>query len=72
MVNTVLLREKIENSGYKLRYVAKKIGLTYPGFLNKVNNETEFKASEIHILKTLLRLTDEEMNNIFFAAKVEL
>ena len=44
MTNTALLREKIDESGYKIRFVAKKIGITYQGFLKKINNESEFKA----------------------------
>lgn len=66
MTNTALLREKIDESGYKLRFVAKKIGITYQGFLKKINNESEFKASEIQGLKELLNLTDEERDKIFF------
>ena len=44
MTNTELLKDKIEKSGYKLKYIAEQIGITYYGFLKKVNNETEFKA----------------------------
>lgn len=66
MVNTKMLRDKISTSGYKLQFVAEKCGLTYFGFMKKVNNETEFKASEIMILKVLLNLTDKEVNQIFF------
>ena len=47
MTNSVLLRQKIDESGYKLAFVAAKCGLTYCGFLKKLNNETEFKASEM-------------------------
>lgn len=72
MVNTKMLRNKINESGYKLQYVAEKCGLTYFGFMKKVNNETEFKASEIMILRALLNLTDEEVNQIFFALVVDL
>lgn len=67
MVNTKMLRDKINDAGYKLQFVAEKCGLTYFGFMKKVNNETEFKASEIMILKVLLNLTDKEVNQIFFA-----
>ena len=66
VTNTNLLRQKITESGYKLQYVAEQLGLTYFGFMKKVNNETEFKASEIFTLKNLLHLTDEEANAIFF------
>lgn len=71
VVNTKMLRDKISTSGYKLQFVAEKCGLTYFGFMKKVNNETEFKASEIMILKVLLNLTDKEVNQIFFALDVD-
>lgn len=41
--------------------------LTYFGLMKKVNNETEFKASEIKALKDLLNLTDDDATKIFFA-----
>ena len=66
MTNTELLREKINASGYKLQFVAEKCGLTYFGLMKKVNNETEFKTSEVMILKELLHLTDDEVMEIFF------
>ena len=31
MTNTELLKEKIEQSGYKLKYVAAQLGITYYG-----------------------------------------
>lgn len=71
MTNTTLLRQKIDESGYKLQFLAEKCGLTYYGLMKKVNNETEFKASEIKVLKELLKLTNEEANKIFFAQKVD-
>lgn len=71
MTNSVLLRQKIDESGYKLVFVAAKCGLTYYGFLKKLNNETEFKISEVANLKELLHLTDAEVNVIFFAENVD-
>lgn len=71
MTNTSLLRKKIDESGYKLRFIAKQLGITYQGFLKKINNETEFKASEIQSLKELLNLTDEERDMIFFTIDVD-
>lgn len=67
MTNTELLREKIENSGYKLQFIAKSLGLTYQGLLNKINNRSEFRASEIQALYNLLGLTEKERVAIFFA-----
>ena len=69
MTNTELLNKRIEESGYKRSYIAKAIGLksTY-GLSKKVNNETEFKASEIEKLCELLNIdTLEERKAIFFA-----
>jgi len=66
MTNITMLRKKIDDSGYKVSFIAKKCGLTYHGFMKKVNNESEFKASEIQILKELLNLSDEDCNAIFF------
>lgn len=69
MTNTNLLRKKIDESGYKLRFIASKLGITYQGFLKKINNETEFKASEMQILRELLNLMDAEFEQIFFYLK---
>ena len=66
MTNTELLREKIDTCGFKLVYVAKQVGVSYQAFLKKLNNETEFKTSEVMILKELLHLTDDEVMEIFF------
>lgn len=71
MTNTSLLRKKIDESGYKLRFIASKLDITYQGFLKKINNETEFKASEMQILRELLNLTDAEFEQIFFTLNVE-
>ncbi len=66
MTNAKILRKKIDESGYKMLFVAKQIGLTYQGFLKKINNETEFKANEIQGLCILLNLSLDEKETIFF------
>lgn len=71
MTNTKLLRSKIDESGYKLRFIAKKLGITYQGFLNKINNDTEFKATEIKILCDLLDIDIQQKEVIFFTLNVE-
>ena len=60
MTDTIALREKIKESGYKLVFIANKIGLTYQGFLKKLNNDSEFKANEIQGLCDLLRIDTGE------------
>lgn len=71
LTNTEKLEQKIKDSGYRIEYVAEKCGLSSQGLLKKRNNETEFKASEILILKTLLNLTDEETNEIFLLLRLK-
>lgn len=68
MTDTKLLREKIEESGYRIAFIASACGLSYQGLLNKINNKTEFTASEIRAIKNLLQLSDSESTAIFFAA----
>lgn len=72
MTDSKLLRLKISESGYKMVYVAKKVGVTYAGLMKKINNETEFKASEIVKLCELLKIENrEEREKIFFAKSVD-
>lgn len=69
MTNTELLEKKIADSGYKRNYIAKAIGLKSAyGLANKINNKSEFKASEINALCELLKIDSiEEKEAIFFA-----
>ena len=71
VTDTMLLRAKIEESGYRLKFIAKKLGITYAGLLKKINNETEFKASEIQKLANVLKLDLKEKEEIFFAKDVD-
>ena len=71
MTNKDLLEKYIEKSGYKKSFLAKKIGVTAYGFLLKVNNKSEFKATEIETLCTLLNISVEERMAIFFAKQVD-
>ncbi len=67
MTNTDLLRQKIDESGYELSYIAKQIGITPKSLLKKINDEAEFKATEMETLRILLHLSTEECMQIFFA-----
>lgn len=67
MTNTELLQEKLNNSGYKMTFVAKELGITYQALLNKLNNKSQFKVDEVKTLGILLHLTGAEVDRIFFA-----
>ena len=49
-----------------------QLGMTSATFNYKLNNKTEFKASEIKKLAKILHLTVEEVFDIFFAEDVDL
>ncbi len=68
MNNTVLLEQKIKDSGKKKSYLAERIGLSGAGFRNCIINKAEFKASQIDILCEELHITSlRERQDIFFA-----
>ncbi len=71
MTNVELLKKKIADSGLKIAYITENLGISYQGFSRKANGETEFKASEISIMRRLLNLTAEETEEIFFAGNVD-
>lgn len=66
MSNVKLLKSQIENSGYKLKYIAAEMGITYMSLLNKLNGKTDIKAKEISVFKKLLDLDPEMVSEIFF------
>ena len=67
MTDTILLNEIIQNSGYKRKFLAGQLGITPFGLDKKINNVTEFKASEIDKLCSLLGIkTLSEKERIFF------
>lgn len=51
--------------------IADALGISRMSLTRKINNVTEFKASEISLLKTILRLDDQERDKIFFANYVD-
>lgn len=71
MTNTNLLEQVIANSGYKKQFLASEIGLSYQGFLNKIQNKQDFRAKEIMILCELLHISNEQKEAIFFAKNVD-
>lgn len=71
MTNTALLEEYIEKSGYKRSFIAKKLGITAYALALKINNNSEFKATEIDIICKLLNIGISDRMAIFFANKVD-
>lgn len=72
MTDTKALREKIAERGLKLKFVAEKVGLSYQGLQNKIENKSDFTATEMSALCELLNITSlKEKEAIFFATKVD-
>lgn len=72
MTDSEKLNKVITESGMKITVIAKRLGITREGLYKKLNNKTEFKASEILAMQRILNLTNEDRDLIFFALEVEL
>lgn len=66
MVNTELLKTKIKESGFKMKFLADKLNLSEYGFALKVSGKNEFKLSEMKYLSEILNISNEDRNLIFF------
>lgn len=69
MINTELLRQKIDESGYRFSWIAKQLNLSPYGLRKKVDGENEFKVSEVSRICKLLNISDKERESIFFCKK---
>lgn len=67
MTDSMKLRNIVESSGLKKTFIAKELGLSYQGYLNKESGRRQFNANEIKALKNLLQLTNKEISDIFLS-----
>lgn len=65
-INTQLLKETIQEKGYKLKYIAEKMGLSSYGLDLKLSKRNEFKVSEVNKMIEILSLSEYEIQKIFF------
>ena len=65
MADVVKLKKVIDASGLRKGFIVEKLGITRQGFYKKETGKSDFTASEIAIMKDLLRLSDRETNAIF-------
>ena len=70
MTNTRLLNAEIIKSGIGRVGLAEAIGISLTSLQKKINNEVEFRQSEIQKACVALNITDKE--SIFFAQDVDL
>ncbi|EFM22594.1 hypothetical protein HMPREF9166_1836 [Selenomonas sp. oral taxon 149 str. 67H29BP] len=68
MTDTIEFEIALKRAGLTKKKVAQSLGISEMGLYQKVNNITEFKASEISKLYELLNLSNlAEQQKIFFA-----
>ncbi len=67
MTDKELLEQAIEQSGVKVMKLMEAANIkSYATFRGRLNNETEFTASEIKAISETLQLTTEQRDRIFF------
>lgn len=71
MTDSKLLRKLIMESGLKYYYIAECLGISRFCLSKKIDNKSEFKISEALKLAKILKLTEEQTNEVFFRNKVE-
>lgn len=64
------LERVVAESGYKLKFIADYLGITYYALRMKLRGRSEFKASEIQKLSELLRLSTQDTSRLFLTQKV--
>lgn len=67
MTDSNALREWIKARGLKLNAIATAIGITPYSLQKKIDNETEFKASEIAVFVNDFGMLKSVRDKIFFA-----
>lgn len=67
MTDTKALCDRIKAKGLKFKVIAENLGITPYCLQRKINNENEFKVSEVDKLSSMLGLTLHETQAIFFS-----
>lgn len=67
LTNTELLKQKIEESGYRFSWIAEQLNLSPYGLRKKVGGENEFKATEIMKFQEILNISNNERDEIFLS-----
>lgn len=71
MIDRYMLENALKDSGLKREKVAELLGMTRFTLLRKIRGDTEFTASELAALKSVLRLNTTAFRRIFFASESE-
>lgn len=72
MTDSLYLKSMLVRRGITLEDVSEQIGVSKTSLSYKINNKRQFTATEIAKLSSILQLTTEERDKIFFRINVEL
>lgn len=67
MTDTKELRRRIEAAGLKYKYIARQLGISSYTLQRNIDNDSEFKVSEVDMLSNLLGLSLRKKTLFFFA-----
>ena len=67
MTNTERLQKAIDESGYTIKFIAGKLGISPQGFHKKRTGESEFTIEEMLILCDVLKITKSAREEIFLS-----
>ena len=70
MIDVKALNQIIEERGIKKKKLASMLGIHPNALTRKLKGEVDFKASEIVILRDILRLSDADVKRIFLLSWV--
>lgn len=66
VIDKGLLDYYISKSGYKVAFLCEKMGISGTAWYKKVSGENSFRVSEVFVLQTLLKISDDDANKIFY------
>lgn len=69
MIDQQRLNAQIQASGYKKKFLAQALGISFPTFHSKLQGKSEFKLGEAQQLSFLLGLSEEEQARCFWTLK---
>ena len=67
MTDCKRLQEAIDNSGYTIKFISQKLGITPQGFHKKRVGASEFTIDEMLTLCDLLKITKSAREEIFLS-----
>lgn len=69
LVDTSLLEKYIKDSGYRVEFILKQIGISRQAFDKKRKGRYAFRVSEIYVLCDLLKIPMDDREKIFYPKK---